>query len=496
MSSESRTKIKKKDARRFRNLSHEQNKLRKITGVMKGGKNFERKTTEDDIFSTPSTDSSLENLLNFLHNVPSPTPQATQSKSLRYKPKLNSILPEANTQYYHQINTNKSSVIPVSEFLDAMKEFFIYEDLFWERFLTENKEKFKYNKKLYRPWAIVFNNYISIPKKQFKNILNLQRIKKFSSLLSSFIELENERNNMENTLLSVPIIERAKILLHFFQTHKFDPYSSIIGLQASESIITNCLTNACPSNNEEVTLDLSKYIIEVSKLSDSELAKNVRVLSARLRGIFSTIDEGSVVFLSLPNQSKENQDSFNEKENENDENKNQINSTLPSKGINNLYKQIQEFTDSFGLKNQNSASSIPRGVFARCAVKPRNHDNYVGLYLDITEDKNNIFWVPADRIYKLKEEQLFYLQNPKNENIPHIRTFISDYYDQSQNYFKNEIEKMILEYIKNKLNVNEESFARILRSKTLFEDEEIVIQMKNLLQQLIDDNSTFNSLVS
>ena len=433
---------------------------------------------------------SIEDLFRYLEtiNLPGSTAEngtAPLPKSLRHR--------TFGAFFHHepQQSTVPAEPDPVAnrKFLKSVKKFFTREKQFWRTFFQDVEhdsptitrvKKSNTN----RPWAHVFNTYLAENPAGawFFNCLDLQRIQHYCAIISKYIHLENEKNNTENSLASAPIIERAKCLLTFLETHKHDPFSSIIGLQASQSIVSSCITNAAPSKLDNFSFDLSRYIIEVSTLkNDNELAKNVRVLSAKIRGIFATVSPGSVVLLSLPSNDEEigSPPDIIKTDGQNYEN---------CKGLTSFLK---DYDNSFGIKIESKGSF--RAAFARCAVKPTS-DNWVGLWLGTHEYQEKIIWAPVSRIYNISAEHLTWLNDP-NEEISNIEKLITNFYDQIEKSFSNQIEEIIMEQLKRQLNLDEEAFARMMRSRTLFIDEKTMIEMHTILQNLLNDSEKFNSLV-
>lgn len=414
----------------------------------------------------------------------------------------------------------KPSDEDISLFLSEMHNFFQREKTYWITFFrgTERNSRgiheFNHQAKSKRPWAFVFNNFMAENPAGawFYNCLHSSKTSIYCDVISKFIELEFQKSNTDNTLKSFPIIERAKLLLNFLQTHKEDPYSCIIGHQARQHIVSECINTpilsssishtmhsessenniSSNSNNDktsltssnvlpssEIPFDLVRYLMEVSTLkSDSELARNVRVFSAKLRGI-SKVKQGDLLLLALPSLPSE--------------------CTIPPESIKangKIYNPtgLGEFVNLLNnsLLYKSSYSGAYRGIYARCAVKPTNN-NWIGLWVGTRESDSSIIWAPMSSVYKLDRKYLECLENPDTD-LQDIISLVVDQSELLESEFSSFIENEILEFIRKEMKMSNDKFKNLLKSGNSFSEEKNRIAISRQLEQLSSNPEMIDKL--
>lgn len=371
-----------------------------------------------------------------------------------------------------------------SLFLRAIKRFFRKEKRFWRLFYQSNHafSHLKKKNKTNRPWSLAFNIYISsnITRKE-RAYLSPHHFPKYCEILNKYITIQNQQNvdDEDNPASAVSTLDRAADLLHFLETHKEDTFSCIVGQQAQTAIITNCINHA--KSAEEPPIDLSRYLIELSTIkNDIEVAKSVKVMSAKLRGVFTHVSKGDIVLVNLPGSIDE--------------------CIHPPESIRigaKIYSTHNTLVEYLSSLNNSLFSEKPggmRAVYARCATKPTN-DNWIGLWLNPIESEESIVWVPVGSIFCLEPEYLEWLKL-ENKDDDKVFQLIINQLNKLDIMFKNDIEEKVVSFVKQHLHIGDEDFSRITRSKTLFTDERMLLQISSKLGLLMNSPNSVKDLVS
>src|SRR3990167_1246448 len=385
----------------------------------------------------------LNDIFLFLFNIDTPKYEDPNRKTRRI-----SIL--------HFAKFDKPTESPAQLFLKHMNQFFHLEHNFWKCINKDNK-KLKKSRK--RNWPRIFNVYAEDSNEAtFNNILASEKLAKYEANLSSFIELEKARSNAENSISSDRMLQVAEELLEFFHTHHEDCYSCTIGQLANTQITKHCITN-CQTFNEGISFDLSKYLIEVSLIKNElDVARNVRVLSAKLRGIYSHVNKGSIVLLVLPTEESE--------------------TLFPNKKISttNLYELSRQIfptiiTNQFPQSLLQPNQTTIKAIFARCASKP-TADNLIGLY--VTPSESTIVWTHTYNVYLVKPEFQVTLR---------ITDFVSCESEIQKHFFYG-YENELYIYISEKCNVSLTTLHTLIVSPGAFIDEDLLLRIVSLLDEL------------
>jgi hypothetical protein len=237
-----------------------------------------------------------------------------------------------------------------------------------------------------RVWEQLFNRYISDSTfgPMFYDCLERKRTSHFIKLLEHFLECCDPIDTSPQTSA-----KNIQEFLYFLKTHSDDPYSILIGIPASLQTIRKCFNRVAPVTTEYTSsFDLAQYLVEVGTIRNNhELAKNVRVLAAKLRGAYH-VEIGDILLVVFPNE-----DELLVQE-----------AKTPEKNssLQNLYQYSQT-----PIIKLNSESSV-RAVFGRCNSKPSS-DNLILVTLSLGEKP---VWVPVTCVYLVQPEYKSWASSP------------------------------------------------------------------------------------